>query len=415
MGTRVRFTILYLARFADNFGYVAILTLLPVYVNLLDPSGLVIGLFVAGLAIGRTIAGIPLGWAADRYDKRALLIASLVTSIVAFVLFAFADGSTELIIARTLQGFGSIGAGMITLALVSELAPAGERGTYIGRFNAWRLAAGIVGTLGVGLAYDLFGFGSIYGALVVMHLLALSGLWLYVEADESTVENTAYVDLALNPRIISLSSFRSLYAVSMTLVQTWIPIYAGITVANGGLGLATFAVGTVLAAEKITNMLMQPYTGTLSDKHGRELFILLGGGTYGIVALAVPFTPTLSAIVPGPVTIPMLGILPPVFFVILALNALFGIADSFREPASMAVFADEGTDRGITSSFGIRGLVWRPGAIVAPLIGGYLMSTVGIQWVFFGAFGTALASITLYLGMLTLYRGSVPFRVPYRE
>jgi hypothetical protein len=43
--------------------------------------------------------------------------------------------------------------------------------------------------------------------------------------------------------------------------------------------------------------------------------------------------------------------------VVLAANGLFGLADSLREPASAAPFADEGTDGGITSSFGVRGLV----------------------------------------------------------
>lgn len=45
----------------------------------------------------------------------------------------------------------------------------------------------------------------------------------------------------------------------------------------------------------------------------------------------------------------------------------------------MALFADEGEGEGIASSFGIRSLVWRPDAILAPMVGGYLMSNIGME------------------------------------
>jgi MFS family permease len=141
----------------------------------------------------------------------------------------------------------------------------------------------------------------------------------------------------------------------------------------------TIAVGTVLAAEKFTNMLFQPYTGGLSDTQARALFIFVGGGLYGAFALAMPFAPAIGSVVPLSVTLPLFGTLPPVFFVALALNGLLGVADRFREPASMALFADERKGSGITSSFSIRGIVWRLGAILAPLVGGWIMSTFGID------------------------------------
>ena len=400
---------LYFSRFADNFGYVAILTLLPAFIEVLEPTGLAIGLFVSGLAIGRTIAGLPVGWAADRFDKRALLLVSLSVCIIAYALFLIVETTAGLIAARTIQGLGSIGIGMISLALVSELAPSNERANFIGKYNAWRLAAGIAGTLGVGATFDYYGFDPIFGVLVAMHVIAIAALWWSTDADKTRVSKIAYFDLALNRRILTISSFRAQYAVSVTLVQTWVPIYVGVTAAKGGLGLATFAVGSVLAAEKITNMLFQPYTGTLSDKFGRELFILIGGGMYGILALVVPFTPSLVTIFPWNVTLPIVGSIPPVFFVILAINGLLGIADSFREPASMALFADVGKGTGITSSFGIRSLVWRPGAIFAPILGGYLMTSVGIDWVFYTAGVAALMGIGTFYALIYYHHGRSVF------
>ncbi len=134
---------------------------------------------------------------------------------------------------------------------------------------------------------------------------------------------------------------------------------------------------------------------------GRSLFVFVGGGCYGLVALAVPFTPEIGAAFGLPGTVPLVGDLSPAFVPLVACNALLGVADSVREPASMALFADEGTDDGsVASSFGIRELVWRPGSVAAPMLGGVLMD-VGMQWVFFVGAAAAFSGVLTFLGVLS--------------
>ncbi|MDZ7700739.1 MAG: MFS transporter [Halobacteriales archaeon] len=168
----LRFGSLYLTRFANSFGYITVLTLLPTYIDLLDPSGLEIGLFVASLGLARFVGIVPLAWAGDRYDKRSLLIAALVLSVGAYALFPFVESSLGFIAARSLQGLGLLGVGLLGLALVGDLAPGGERANHIGKYNAARMAAGIGGTLGAGVLYDAYGFGPIFA--LVAGLLAIA-------------------------------------------------------------------------------------------------------------------------------------------------------------------------------------------------------------------------------------------------
>jgi MFS family permease len=186
---------------------------------------------------------------------------------------------------------------------------------------------------------------------------SLLGVWGFTDPDETRVSGFAFRDLALNSRILTLTSFRAQYAMAVTLTRTWVPIYVGVSAARGGLALSAVAVAIVLAAEKLTNMLCQPYTGRLSDRHGRALFVFVGG-VYGLVALPIPFAPTIGGVLGVPATYPVLGDLSAAFVPVVVLNGLLGVTDSFREPASMALFADEGTGRGIASSFGVRSLVW---------------------------------------------------------
>lgn len=401
---------LYLTRFASSFGLVTLLTLLPKYIDLFDPSGFVIGMFTTGLTLAQAVAVIPLAWAGDRYDKRTVLLGSLGIGILAYGAFAAVSSSGGFIFTRGLQGIAATGIGLMSLALVGELAPPGRRANIIGMANSWRFAAAILGTLSAGALYELFGFTAVFSVLVVIVSVAFVSVWLFVEPDTTSVEGFAFTDLAVNRRILTITSFRAQYAIAVTLVRTWIPIYAGVSAAKGGLAYSAIAVSVVITAEKFTNMLSQPYMGRLSDRFGRSLFVFIGGGLYGLVALAVPFTPLFGAALPLPSDLPFLGKLSAAFVPLVVLNGLLGVADSFREPASMALFADEGTDNGgVASSFGIREIVWRPGAIIAPLIGGFLMTNMGMEWVFYVGALAAFSGVGLFIGILGYAHGRGAF------
>jgi MFS family permease len=415
---RLQFYALYLSRFAGSFGFVTLVTLLPKYIEVLDPTavtllgitlsaGVVIGMFTTGFTLASTVAIVPMAWFGDRYDKRLVLLAALGLGIVVYALFPLVNSSLAFIGVRALQGLVMTGAGLMSLALVGELAAEGTRANAIGKANAARFAAGIGGSVSAGFLYDAYGFGVVFGVIVGVLTVATLLAWRYIPPDRTTVYGFPFTDLALNERILTITSFRAQYAVAVTLVRTWVPIYAGVSAAKGGLGYeAALAVSLVVVAEKLTNMICQPFTGRISDTRGRALFVFVGGGFYGLVALAVPFAPAVGGALGLPATFPVVGDLSAAFIPLLFLNGLLGVADSIREPASMALFADQGTeDGGVASSFGVRNLVWRPGNIAAPLLGGWLMADVGMQWVFYVGGAFALTGIVSMLAMGTYFHG----------
>lgn len=399
----LQFSSLYLARFASSFGFMTVLTLLPNYIDALGATGVTIGLFVTALEVARTVGIVPLGWAADRYSKRTILLGALALSAVAYLSFSIITSIDGFLVSRTLQGLGMTGTGLVGLALIGDLAPDDSRANYIGKFNAVRMAAGIAGTLGVGVLFALTGFDVVFGFIAVLFVLSTVGIWLFVDADQTSVEGFAFTDLALNRRILTMTSFRVQYAVAVSLVRKWVPIFVGVSAAQGGLAYGSAVVGAVLAAEKFTNMLVQPHTGRLSDRYGRALFVFVGGGAYGLVAMAFPFATTVEGLLS--VSLPVAGTVTGAVAVAIGLNGLLGVADAFREPASMALFADEGKGEGITSSFGVRSLVWKPGSVLAPIAGGWLMGTAGIEWVFFAGGFAALSGVITFFSVLSWNHG----------
>jgi hypothetical protein len=264
-----------------------------------------------------------------------------------------------LIAVRALQGVVATGMGLMTLSLVGELAAPSTRANRIGKANAARFLASIGGGLSAGWLYDYFdGFQEVFGVTTALFVVTLAAVAAVLAHDETTVPGFPFRDLAVNRRIVTLTSFRAQYAVAVTLVRSWVPLFAGVVAARGGLGYPAFAVSVIVVSEKFTNMVCQPLTGRLSDRSGRSLF----------VAVLVPFAPAVGGAVGAPNTVPFVGEVSAAFLPLVALNGALGVADSFREPASMALFADEGSDGdGVASSFGIRELVWRPGSVLAPL------------------------------------------------
>ncbi|ELY49096.1 MFS transporter [Natronorubrum bangense] len=440
---REQFWALYLTRFAEGFGFITLITLLPYYINTLDPSdttilgltisaGLIIGLYTTGFTLAQTVAVVPLAWAGDRFDKRTVLLGVLGIGVGVYALFPLVDSSASFIAIRALQGVAVTGAGLMTLSLVGQIADVGTRANYIGKANAASFGASILGSISAGTLYDAFGFGPIFLVIVCIMVIAWAGTFWYLEPDGTRIEGFPFTGLALNRRILTLSSFRFQYAFSVTLVRTWIPIFAGVSAAEGGLAYGGFAVALTVVAEKFTNMCCQPFTGRLSDGYGRALFVFSGGAAYGVIALFVPLSPaigttlglpselvvSLPALMVGvalPAWLPyesipgqfvLIGEVSPAFFPLIALSGLLGIADSFREPASMALFADEGTEEGgVASSFGIRELVWRPGSVIAPLLGGWLMVEVSMASVFYVGGAFALTGVLTFLIILVSFHG----------
>ena len=414
---RSQFWALYLTRFAEGFGFITLLTLLPTYINTLDPqattvlgvtvsAGVIIGMYTTGFTLAQTVAVVPLAWAGDRFDKRRVLLVVLAVGAAVYALFPVVDSSASFVLIRALQGVAVTGASLMTLSIVGQIADVGTRADKIGKANAASFSASIVGSLSAGAIYDAVGFGPIFTVITVLMVLAWVTIWGVLDADPTRVEGFPFTDLAVNRKIVSITAFRAQYAFAVTMVRTWVPIYAGTAMASGGLAVGATAVAVTVTIEKATNMVGQLFTGRLSDGYGRSLFVFAGGGAYGLVAVCIPLAPALGTAFGADVTLPFLGELPPAYLPLVVFSGLLGVVDSFREPASMALFADEGTDEGgVASSFGIRELVWRPGSVAGPLIAGWLMIEVSMASVFLVGGAFAITGVLAFLAVLVRDHG----------
>lgn len=170
------------------------------------------------------------------------------------------ESSLGFIAVRVLQGFGVLGTGLLGLALVGELASRSTRANVIGKYNSFRFAAGIAGTLGAGALYELYGFRVVFGLLAVLLAVATVGVWWFIDPDESSVGGFAFADLAFNRRITSSIGIRSIVWRPGGLGA---PILGGYLMTEVGMEWMFFLGGVAALSGALT------FFGVLSYTHGR--------------------------------------------------------------------------------------------------------------------------------------------------
>jgi EmrB/QacA subfamily drug resistance transporter len=127
-------------------------------------------------------AGLLFSWGVvgDRIGRRKVLLAGLGIFAIGSVLAAFSGSAIELIAWRALMGVGGAAIQPATLAVITNVFPAGERGRAIG---IWAGAAGIAiagGPLAGGLVLEHFWWGAVFLLGVPVAAVGAAGILLVV-------------------------------------------------------------------------------------------------------------------------------------------------------------------------------------------------------------------------------------------
>lgn len=161
-----RLSVLMATVFVDMVGFSMVLTQLPFYAERFGASPTLIGLLISAFAVAQ-LATAPLwGKLSDRYGRRPAILAGLVASAVAFVLYGLAsldpmiellgaNGSLLVLLAsRLAQGAGGGTIGVVQ-AYVSDSSAKKERSKVLGWVTAATSAGVMIGPALGSLAFRL--------------------------------------------------------------------------------------------------------------------------------------------------------------------------------------------------------------------------------------------------------------------
>ncbi len=164
--------ILFLVVFIDLLGFGIMIPLVPFYVERLGVGPELITAILALYSLMQFIVTPFWGYVSDRIGRRPVLLMCMAGHVGAYVLLAFADTLTLLVLARLLGGFtaGNLAA---AYAYITDITPPQERSRHLGKISA---AFGLGFVLGPGLGGLLAGTGDIADANFMRPALAAAGL-----------------------------------------------------------------------------------------------------------------------------------------------------------------------------------------------------------------------------------------------
>lgn len=139
-----KLVVLMFTAFVDMVGLVMVLPLLPFYASEFGADAVMVGLLVSAFSIAQLLSAPYWGKLSDVRGRRPAILAGLLVSAVAYVIFAYAGSLLVLLLSRLVQGFGGGTIGVVQ-AYVADASEPGERAKGLGWLSAATSLGAVVG------------------------------------------------------------------------------------------------------------------------------------------------------------------------------------------------------------------------------------------------------------------------------
>lgn len=127
--------LMFLTVFIDLIGFGIVIPLLPLYAKQFGANGLTVGLLMMSYSLMQFFFAPMWGRLSDRIGRRPVLIISLITSAVGYIIWGLSTSLTMLFVSRIVAGFGNANLA-VAQAYVSDVTPEEHRSQGMGMIGA---------------------------------------------------------------------------------------------------------------------------------------------------------------------------------------------------------------------------------------------------------------------------------------
>ena len=387
--------------FVDMVGLLMVIPLLPFYATELGGGGLMVGVLVSAFSAAQLLSAPLWGRVSDRYGRRPALLVGLFASAIAYVVFAYAQSLTVLLLSRLVQGAGGGTVGVVQ-AYVADATEPQNRARSLG----WLSAATNVGvTIGPLLGSASLGWGRSAPGLLAAGLCLANMLFAWKFLPESRVvqRDEAGAPPPRRPREAVMRVITNpgeaaprliwIYAIGMGAFSGFTAVLALFLAAR--FGFTEHNIGYVFAWNGAISVLMRAVIlGPVVDRVGEARLSRYGQGLLGIGLLALP----LSWRVPGMLSVGGMQVEWRWVFLGLAIS-LVPVGTAFTFPCVTSLLSqvilprERGVMMGVQQTFG--------GAtrVLGPLWAGWSFDHLGTPYPFVTSAILVLGTIFLGLGL----------------
>jgi len=174
-GDAGKLSVLMTTAFIDMVGGLMVFPLFPFYATKFGANGLMVSLLITAFAVMQLISAPLWGKVSDRYGRKPALLAGLIASAVAYVVFAYATSYWMLLVCRLVQGAGGGTTGVIQ-AYVADAVEPKNRARGLGWLSSATNLGVVLGPL-LGSQAMLLGD---HGPGLIAALLCMVNIWFAV-------------------------------------------------------------------------------------------------------------------------------------------------------------------------------------------------------------------------------------------
>ncbi|RJX35413.1 MAG: MFS transporter [Desulfurivibrio sp.] len=383
--------ILLLSIFIALLGIGIIVPVMPVFAASLGAGGLALGLIIAAFSITRGIFQPIVGNLSDRWGRKMFLVCGLLVYALVGLAMPEATSVLNLIVIRAFHGVGSAMIVPVAMACVSDLAPVGQEGRYMGLLNIAIFTGIGSGPLLGGFFTDLWGMASAFYAMAGLSSLALLLVVFQLPAPER--RDLGIRRLGIMEALRSMLCRRRTGGILLARMATMIimvPTMAFLPLLmHQWFGSSGMEIGLVIACRTLVNALLQTPFGRMADRRDKAVLLLTGCLVISIVMCLVPLAGA--------------------FWQLLALFVLLGMGEAIIWPTLGAYATEEGRRYGQGTMMGVFSLAMSVGVFCGSLGAGFTMDLLGLRWSFFIIGVLVLALSLVAIGLI---RGSAAPAAP---
>jgi MFS family permease len=171
--------ILFVVAFVDMVGLTMIVPLLPYYATDFGAGAATVGLLISAFSIAQLAVAPVWGRVSDRYGRRPAILAGLLITAAAYIVFAWAGSVPALLAARLVQGIGGGTIGVVQ-AYVADVSTSDRRTKSLGWLTAITSLGAVAGPAVGSLLVSLGGLEFVGLGAAGMALLVAVFAWIYL-------------------------------------------------------------------------------------------------------------------------------------------------------------------------------------------------------------------------------------------
>lgn len=374
--------ILLLSTFIALLGIGIIVPILPVFATTLGANSLALGMIIAAFSITRGFLQPVVGNLSDRWGRKGFLACGLLIYCLVGIILPWAHSVSNIIGIRILHGVGSAMIVPIAMAYVSDMAPIGQEGRYMGMLNIAIFSGIGSGPLLGGFFTDHWGMPSAFYAMSGLSILAFLLVIFQLPAMEAKEPQ------ALRPGTISSLKLmlatrrtRGILLARMTTMIVMVPAMAFTPLLlNQWFNASGTQIGIVIAGRTLANATLQTPFGRMAERYDKVVMLNIG---CMIISLAICLVPMAMS-----------------FGQMLILFIVLGMGEAMIWPVLGALAAEEGRRYGQGTMMGAFNTAMSAGVFIGAIGAGACSDLIGLGWSFFVIGVTVLISSLLAIQLI---------------